>query len=332
MAELHVVIEGFLIAFLCTFLLIPICRWLATLLGCIDTPDGKIKIHTSPIPHWGGCAIYFGFIIPFFLFVFHPFFVYLFAGLTALFLVGFVDDCIVLNPQQKFLGQFVAALLCFATLFHYKNFLFSGWYFLGYLLWVLTIINAFNLIDVMDGLAALQALCISTTFLMYALCSGLLAEAAILAIFIGTLSAFFTYNAPPASIYLGDAGALYIGGFLSFIPFLFDWGSGDLYQDFLLLPLFFVPLLELCGLIVIRTYKGIPCYRGSLDHFAIYFIKSGWSKWMVLAYVFIANIALGTIFFALVVNKLAVQYIMALYFGIVALWVLILYKAFYKKK
>lgn len=330
MAELNTGVS-FLVAFFCTFLLVPLCKKLAIALRCIDVPDGKIKIHTSPIPYWGGCAVYIGFIVPFFLLISHSLFLFLLVGLTLLLLVGLIDDYMTLLPQQKFFGQVVGALFCLTMLFYHKTLFPPGLYFLSYLFWVLAIINAFNLIDVMDGLATAQAVFVATMFLIYALYTNSLVEATILSAFLGTLVAFFLYNSPPASIYLGDAGALYIGGFLAFTPFLFEWGTGDIYKDFFLIPLFAVPLLELVALIVIRTYKGIPFYKGSLDHFAIYFIKSGWSKWRILVHVSTINSVFGLIFFVSIVNNMAVQHVMIACFTMVVVWFFALYKALYKK-
>jgi UDP-GlcNAc:undecaprenyl-phosphate GlcNAc-1-phosphate transferase len=117
----------------------------------------------------------------------------------------------------------------------------------------------------------------------------------LLASFLGPLCAFFIYNRPPARIYLGDAGSLFIGGFLGTVPFLFDWGTYNWYGYLTPIIILGIPLLECVSLIVIRSYKGIPFYQGSPDHFSCYLINNGWYKTSVLWYVSLLSIFLGGI-------------------------------------
>lgn len=152
------------------------------------------------------------------------------------------------------------------------------------LLWIATIINAFNLVDVMDGLASLLAICATLSFGIIAAVTGQYTILYLLAPFVGALCAFFWYNKPKARIYLGDTGSLVIGGFLSVIPFLFNWGLYSPYGFVVPFILLAIPLLEVGTLIIVRTYKGIPFYRGSPDHFSIYLQQKGWSKNTILGY------------------------------------------------
>ena len=159
---------------------------------------------------------------------------------------------------------------------------------------MLALINAFNLIDIMDGLATTVALWSGLGFLLIALIAQEYVVALLLSAFIGALIAFLRFNMPPARIYLGDAGSLFIGGFLGTIPFLFNWGTFNWYGFLIPIILLAIPLLEIVGLILVRTYKKIPFYCASPDHFAIYLKNKGLSPLQILLFVSTATIILVT--------------------------------------
>ena len=139
--------------------------------GIMDVPDGRIKCHQVPIPYLGGVAIYLSFIATLCItYTFENKIAWLLLGSTLLLLIGLVDDLHVLLPARKFFGQIVATL-CFLkggfylkTEFFYSffNFFISGF-------WMLSIINAFNLVAVMDGLSSLIAVVAATSFLIIAI-------------------------------------------------------------------------------------------------------------------------------------------------------------------
>lgn len=209
------------------------------------------------------------------------------VGLTLLFFLGLIDDLIPLKAYQKFAGQALVAFCFLKAGFYLKTtFFLSSWFNIGIsLLWIATVINAFNLVDVMDGLATLLAICATISFGIVAIASGQGDILLLLAPLLGALMAFFWYNKPKAQIYLGDTGSLVIGGFLSVVPFLFNWGLYGAYGFLTPLIILAIPLLEVVTLIIVRTYKGIPFYNGSPDHFSIYLQQKGWSKNAILCYV-----------------------------------------------
>ncbi len=152
-------------------------------------------------------------------------------------------------------------------------------------LWMLTVINAFNLVDVMDGLATTIALCASTGFFIIGACQGKIFLMPVLASMMGALAGFLWFNWPRASIYLGDAGSLFIGGFLAVVSFNFHDAGGPITGYGVPSVILIVPLLEVVTLVVVRSYKGLPFYLPSPDHFSIYLRNNGWSKSAILAYV-----------------------------------------------
>jgi len=176
------------------------------------------------------------------------------------------------------------------------------------LFWILAVINAFNLVDVMDGLASMLAICVCIGLISFTYCSDLLG----LPIFalLGGLVGFISYNRPSAVMYLGDAGAHFVGGVLAIMGLLFVQSpylvsyrpSGCILgylldaiesllhypaRDFLcfiaLSLLFAIPLAEVMLLILVRRLKGIPFYLGSRDHFSHYLLSRGWSQRRIIA-------------------------------------------------
>jgi len=293
---------SFVLSFLFTLYLIPHLCALAFRFRMVDIPDGKIKKHKKVTPYLGGVAIYFGFIVA--IAITFPFenkmFLFL-VGSTLLLFVGLLDDLIIMKPQQKFFGQIIAAFCFLKAGFYLKqHFFFSNiWNIPISFLWTLAIINAFNLVDVMDGLATLLASFATLSFLFFALYLNHYSLAMLLAAFLGALIAFFLYNKPRAKIYLGDAGSLFIGGFLANIPFLFNWGTYSSYGYITPVVVLAIPLIEVGTLIAVRTYKKIPFYQGSPDHFSIYLQQKGWSKSKILFYSAINSLVLFVFAFLL---------------------------------
>jgi UDP-GlcNAc:undecaprenyl-phosphate GlcNAc-1-phosphate transferase len=204
---------------------------------------------------------------------------------------------------------------------------------------MLSVINAFNLVDVIDGLAAVLAIVSASTFFIMALVLGDYMLSLMLIIFIGSLCAFLFYNKPPAKIYLGDAGSLFVGGFISAMPLLFSWtkilnksGSIPVFARgsiifetgmAALVPVMVVgvPLLEVVSLIIIRKIKGIPFYSGSPDHFAIYLKNKGYSISRILLFSGASAIFLSSLGLLFLFGKVSFLYVVLGILGFLSVWV-----------
>ncbi len=322
---------GFIIALFFTLYLIPLIIKAAFRLNVLDIPDGQLKSHKAPTPYLGGLAIYIGFITALAMVLPFENRVFLFLlGSTLLLFVGLLDDIIIMSPAQKFFGQVIASF-CFLkgglylkeNFFHYiPNIGIS-------LFWILSMINAFNLVDVMDGLSTILAICATASFLVFAIIFDLASVSILLSSFLGALVAFLWYNKPNAKIYLGDAGSLFIGGLISTIPFMIPWGSYNIYGYITPLIILFIPSLEIVSLIIIRSYKGIPFYKGSPDHFCIYLQKKGWSKSQILLYVVWLSSVLFVCAHLFLFNIIGINYLLISLLFILAAWCFLLY---YKHK
>lgn len=323
---MHAVVQRhlfcFIFALLLVLYLVPLLIQAAYRLRILDTPDGRIKNHDAPVPYMGGVAVYLAFITP--LALAYPFknhILWLLFGTTLLLFIGLIDDLRVLKPGQKFLGQIIAVLCFLKGGFSLKSVFFSSYANLTLsAFWMLSVINAFNLVDVMDGLSSTIALVAAAALLLLAFMFKLYYVSLLLITFCGALLGFLYYNKPPAKIYLGDAGALFVGGFLAAVPMLFPWSAqswDSYYTPGIILG---IPLLEVTSLVIIRLWLGIAPYRGSPHHFSIYLQKKGWSKYKVLGFTALMGVILSVIAYAFFFGFISFWSLMASGFVFFVFW------------
>lgn len=218
------IIIGGIISFLVTFYVIPVIINVANAKKLYDEPDGHRKFHTKPIPALGGLGMFVGLSLSLILTV--DFwkgateFQFYMAGFLIIFFVGMKDDIVTLSAAKKFAAQLVVAAMLmiksnllisnmhgFLTLTHIET-TFS--YFLTTFA-IVVIVNAFNLIDGVDGLAGSVGMVTALIFGSYFLINGNIPYAVLGFSMSGTLMAFLIYNFHPAKIFMGDTGSLLIG-------------------------------------------------------------------------------------------------------------------------
>lgn len=211
------------ISFTITFLAIPVIITVAERKKLFDVPDER-KIHQTPIPSLGGLGIYAGFILASLISIQFDAvaeFQYFFAAAFVIFFLGLKDDILVISPIKKFIGQVLAAFLII-----YKGGvqIKSMHGFLGIegplpemfsllltYFTVIVIINSFNLIDGIDGLAGSLGFMASSLLGFYFLQVNLPAYSILAFSLAGSLAAFLIFNFQPAKIFMGDTGSLLIG-------------------------------------------------------------------------------------------------------------------------
>lgn len=210
------------IAFSITYLSIPVIIFVAKSKKLYDVPDAR-KIHDSPIPSLGGLGIFAGFVMSCLTII--PFadaadFQYFFAAFFVIFFLGLKDDILDITPIKKFIGQVLAAFL----IIYKGNIQIQSMHgFMGIdqlppmfsliftYLTVIVIINSFNLIDGVDGLAGSLALMAASVFGLYFYEVNMLPYAILSFATAGSLMAFLIFNFQPAKIFMGDTGSLLLG-------------------------------------------------------------------------------------------------------------------------
>lgn len=337
---MNVLILVALLSFVLSLIFVPCAKFVARRLQILDTPDGKIKLHKDAIPYLGGVAVFMSFVCSLFM-LFSIFYdvpvyvsdIYFGCGCLLLVIIGLVDDILVLTPRQKFLGQCLACLLflCSGCYIKFSFALYIGIAFS--VLWILTIINAFNLIDVMDGLSSTVAIWASIGFMCIAIFQGNLIVASIFSSLCGALVGFLIYNYPPATIYMGDAGSLLVGGVMGALPLKLHLVGQTMAGIFAPVIILAIPLLELTSLIIIRAYKKIPFYNGSPDHFSMYLQQKGWSKTAILLYISVMMMVCVCSACGLMVDRLSMKQAIFLAIIFLIVWFIILFKKpFWAKK
>ena len=281
----------FAVAAVVTIALTPLARKLAIKLDAIDYPSAR-RVNMLPIPRMGGVAIFGGILAAlavagFGVYAFgwvDPFIDYngievnywgVLLGTVLIFLVGAVDDVVDLNPKAKMLGQIVAACvvagsgLLFSSI---HNPFGEGYIEFGWVAYPLTVFylvafaNVINLIDGLDGLAAGITGISAITILLFAVLTGRFDAALFSVILVGVCAGFLKSNFFPASIFMGDSGALLLGFSLGVIS-LFAVARSALFVS-LLVPILAagVPILDTFFAIVRRKRPIDEADKGHIHH------------------------------------------------------------------
>ncbi|MEK7766909.1 MAG: MraY family glycosyltransferase, partial [bacterium] len=203
-----ILISAFLASAGLALLLVPLARRAAFSLGIIDRPDHRLKRHAEAVPYLGGAAIFAACILTVLaaklIMAGSPRGVVgMVAGATVVFLLGLADDFRPLSPGVKLAVQAAAACLPIAFGVHIKFIENPQGYVPLTILWLVGITNAFNLLDIMDGLAATVALAASLWFWLISWENGRLNDALTAAALAGSVLGFLRYNRPPARIFMG---------------------------------------------------------------------------------------------------------------------------------
>lgn len=260
-------------------------RRFAVARGIVNHPNPLVPQHRKPVAYLGGVAIFIAAALTVALAAIAQQFGWitensgaasLRLALPALLFValGVVDDLHVLRASTKFAGQILIALLAAALGLIYP---FTGQWFVDAAVSafvILTLVNAFNLTDVCDGLVGgLSVVLFAATLLA---CDA--SQVVVIASILGACLGFLAFNRPPASIFLGDAGS-HLLGFLAAAVLLRLPSSDVVATDVARVALLAgVPLFELALLIAVRTQKGIAWWRGSPDHFALRLQAAGLTR------------------------------------------------------
>ncbi len=149
--------------------------------------------------------------------------------------------------------------------------------------WTLSIINALNLLDIMDGLCSGITVIAAAAFLMIAFISQNLVAIVLSSFVIGAGLGFLRYNFPPAKIYLGDNGSMFFGFILAATAIIIDYAP--LKREIaLLVPILILglPLFDTAFVVLMRIVHGRPIMKKSKDHFALRLLSAGWKDYSVI--------------------------------------------------
>src|SRR2546422_8721184 len=219
----------FVLALLLALYGVPVARRAALQFNVVDRPDGRLKHQAQPVPYFGGLAVYLAFLISLALtFESRRAVLGLVLGGTLMVMLGLIDDFGVLKPWPKLIGQLIAVFVLIRSGIRIEIAAFPDWLdLLLTVMWMIGIINAVNIIDVMDGLAGGGSVIARLWLLVVALVNHDTTVAAVLAALAGSLVGFLRDNFYPAKIYLGDARALFVGLMLGGLGMMSKYTVGN---------------------------------------------------------------------------------------------------------
>jgi UDP-GlcNAc:undecaprenyl-phosphate GlcNAc-1-phosphate transferase len=286
--------EYFLLFVLTYFLvgtLTPVLRKIAIATDVVDRPNSKHKSHKQPVPYLGGVAIVLGVItISYSASIFSDFTSSTFWLATsvlgpalAIGIIGLWDDVKNLTPLPRFIAQSIAGIFT-ATLLILTDTvgnptgstMFDSVFTV---FWVVGICNAINFFDNLDGGAAGTVAISSIAIALLALSSGQNLIAALAIVTAGATLGFLVWNKSPAKIYMGDAGALFLGVLLATLTIRLEPTTATEIGSFAT-PVFLlaVPILDTSVAVISRLRRQVSPFQGGQDHLSHRLIRSGLSR------------------------------------------------------
>jgi len=256
-------------------------RALAPALGLVSKPNPLVAQHVRPVACLGGLGVATGMCLALLLAAPEEF-----RARTALlvpallYLVfGIIDDRRPLNPLIKLAGQVLIGLLAvglgaFAPLTGHR--VVDGAIALS---WIVVLVNAFNVLDVCDGLLGGIAALFFGAIAVAAPPVRIPAAAAA-----GACLGFLAFNRPRATIFLGDGGSHFLGFLAAALGLTPRTPRMDGRELVALLLALALPLFEVAFLVYARTARGLPWWRGSKDHFALRLQAAGWTPWRTIGF------------------------------------------------
>lgn len=295
---------AFLIAFVLSLIVSPLTVKMSKGLKIFSRPN---KGGAKGKPCLGGVAIYIAFVCGCLsLYFLAPAYNHKLIGIIVfsgfIVLLGFIDDAKDLRPSEKIIVELIAAgfLMSFGILTKI-TFLPMWLNVVITFVWILLITNAFNLLDIADGLTSGLVIIISLTLFVISLLNNDIFSAVILMALIGAHLGFLKYNYPPARFYMGDTGSLCSGFLLAVVAININYATLErpiaLITPVLVMSL---PLYDTLFLIIMRIIKRKPVFSKTNDHFALRLITMGYSarKSVWVMYLFSIFLALSSLIVA----------------------------------
>jgi UDP-GlcNAc:undecaprenyl-phosphate GlcNAc-1-phosphate transferase len=270
--------------------LTPVARKFALYMGALDKPDLGRKIHKEPVPYMGGLSIAltvtvltYGTVLikngTWFEFS-HASYVLVPALLLAA--VGLIDDLKGLKPWPRLIVQTLTGVVVAIILIRTEtiSFAFGNTFLDAFvtIVWIVGICNSINFFDNIDGGASGTVAIIGLSVFLIAFDQGQILVSASAIVTSGAVIGFLVWNKPPAKIYMGDAGALFLGVIVSVLTIRLDPNISPSWQSLAIPALMLaVPILDTSVAIFSRMQRGISAFTGGRDHLSHRLIRIGFT-------------------------------------------------------
>ena len=271
-------------------LLTPVARKFARHIGAMDLPNLERKVHKEPVPYLGGLSITLTITLSTYTIMLvqdadwskfrHASYVIIPALILAA--VGLFDDLKGLKPWPRLIVQtltgVVVAIILIRTetiSFAFGNTLLDA---LVTIVWIVGICNSINFFDNIDGGASGTVAIIGLSIFLIAFDQGQILVSASAVVTCGAVIGFLAWNKVPAKIYMGDAGALFLGVMVSVLTIRLNPGISPSWQS-LAIPVLMlaVPILDTSVAIFSRWQRGISAFTGGRDHLSHRLIRIGFT-------------------------------------------------------
>jgi UDP-GlcNAc:undecaprenyl-phosphate GlcNAc-1-phosphate transferase len=308
----------FALTFLISLILTYLFGEVAKKFNIVALPSER-RIHKKPTPLLGGLGIFFSFLIAItsgIIFVktgcvpelikkyiegiysVLPKLRAIICGSIFVIFFGLIDDIYELKPFQKLFFQLITAMM--VSLSGIKISLFISNIFLSHLitiLWIIFIMNSFNLLDNMDGLAGGVAFIIGLILFVFAYEMHQLFVATILSVFLGSILGFLFHNFYPAKIFMGECGSSFIGYFLGIISIILTYYKYEESKTFLpiFIPLivFSVPFFDTLSVIFIRLKRGYSIFKADKNHISHRLVSLGMTQKQAVLFIYLISLTTG---------------------------------------
>ena len=280
-------VSAFVLAGLLTW---PV-RALAIKLSVMDLPNMERKTQKEPVPYLGGVAIALSIIIVTYGAIYYsdntkttfPLVTYALLPAAILGLMGLIDDIKGLLALPRLITQTVVAILVALFLINRDLQVLSFGSQLANkliaIVWIVAICNSINFFDNLDGGAAGTVAVSTFGIALIAANQGQELITALSVVTCGATVGFLLWNKSPAKIYMGDAGALFLGVLVAVLTIRLDPGISPQINSLAILPMLLaVPILDTCIVVFSRIRRGISPFTGGKDHLSHRLMRKGISK------------------------------------------------------
>ena len=325
----------FIISYVLVGLLTPLMRKIAIVQGVLDSPNSAHKSHKTPVPYLGGVAIIIGVVFVSYLALISSKFTWsnfwlatsVLGPAVAMGLVGLWDDLKSLNPLPRFIGQSIAGLIVAFILVFNDNVGnptgISGLDVAITVLWIVGICNSINFFDNLDGGAAgtVAITAISLTYL--AITGDQYFIAALSVVVAGSTLGFLIWNRTPARIYMGDAGALFLGVLIATLTLRLKPSTENSISSFARpLLLLAIPILDTTVAVFSRLRRKVSLFQGGKDHLSHRLVRYGLSRKATAIILWLLSAIYG--FFAILISNTSINYEMSFLLLSSVIWFLLL--------
>ena len=307
-----------LVTFLTSLILVPFSKKVAKHIGAMDFPNER-KIHKKVTPRLGGIAIYSSFLLGYMLYGDNsPQMLSILIGSFILIVMGMIDDINPLSSKVQFLFHLIVSSI---VVFYGKIYLTEVSFFgldlafspvVSYtisILFIVSLINAINLVDGLDGMSSGIGIIyfITITIVAYLLGRFTGLEVMLALIMIGSLFGFLIYNFPPASTFMGQCGSNFLG-FMVAVTSLIGFKTTTFISVVIPLAILSLPIFDTAISILRRLLKGQGITEPDREHFHHQLLKMKFSPRTSLIIIYLINMSFAavSIFYVLGDNLLAI--------------------------